>query len=131
MECDWINTLINVSEEYTGGDDVTHLKALRCTWVALDKIISKTRVMEEDQKIALFDAGISVISQLKSVDGSIASITLLHVSCTFKNIHVTKKCFQDKDILSKCLEVFKKDDGTWTSRSEIVMARAIGFFYKC
>ena len=106
---------------YTGGDDVTHLKALRRTWSALNAITNKiTDVMKEGQTIALCDTGIYVISQLKSVDDINASYTLIHVFITFDSINVTKKYFQDKDILLKCLEVFKKDDGTWTSRSKIV-----------
>ena len=77
--------------------------------------------MKEDQTIALFDTGIYAISQLKSVDDINASYTLIHVFITFDSIKVTKKYFQDKDILLKWLEVFKKDDGTWTStRSKIV-----------
>ena len=83
-------------------------------------IFKTTDVMKEGQTIALFDTGIYVISQLKSVDDINASNTLIHVFITFDSINVTKKYFQDKDILSKCLEVFKKDDGTWTSRSKIV-----------
>ena len=59
---------------YTGGDDVTHLKALRRTWSALNAITNKiTDVMKEGQTIALCDTGIYIISQLKSVDDINAS----------------------------------------------------------
>jgi hypothetical protein len=135
-EFDGINTLINASEEYTGGDDVTHLKALCMVWSALRNIYVMEVVISKDQVITLFDAGIDVISQLKSVDDVYASYTLRHVFRSLYNIvwwdnYVIKKHFQDKDILSKCLEVFKKDNGTWTCRSKIVMAGAIEFFNQC
>jgi hypothetical protein len=42
---------------------------------------------------------------------------------------VTNKYLQDKDILSKCLEVFKKDDGTW--KNEELLRSAIVFFNYC
>ena len=139
MECDGINTLINASEEYNGGEDVPQLKALRFTWGALNNITSKMDAMKDAinkyQAIALFDTGIDIISQLKSIDGGVASGTLGSVFGTLYNVvfcnYVTKKYLQDKDILSKYLEVFKKDDGTWTCRSEIVMAGAITFINCC
>jgi hypothetical protein len=138
MECDGIDTLINASEEYNGGDDVPQLYALHCVWCALGNITRKTDVMKvvinKDQAIALFDTGIDIISQLKSVDGDIASGTLRDVFATIHNIvlndYVTKKYFQDQSILSKCLEVFKKND-IWTCQDEKLLKRAIKFFYCC
>ncbi|MGK3742781.1 MAG: hypothetical protein ACI90V_009637 [Bacillariaceae sp.] len=144
MECDGINTLINSSEEYAGGDNTApHLKILCIVWGLLLNITAKTDVMKDglnkDQVIAIFDTGIDTISQVKSVVGPFAS-----VSCTLELIfgslynivadnYVTKKYFQDKDVLSKCLEVFKKDN-TWKCRGETVMNRmnsAIQFFTAC
>jgi hypothetical protein len=90
-------------------------------------------IVNKDQVIAIFDTGIDNISQINvediynsytlgSVLGSLYIIVL--------NNYVTKKYFQDKDILSKCLEVFKKDN-TWECRSETVMNRAILLFNAC
>ena len=145
LECDGINTLINASEEYDGREDVPELNALCLVWKALDNITAfETDVMTEDvinkdQTIALFDTGIDVISQLKSVHGDVASEILelvfgaLNNCIKFSRSYVTTKYFQDKDILAKCLEVFKMDDDgdTWTCRSENAMEATILFFYTC
>ena len=94
---------------YTGGDDVTHLKALRRTWSALNAITNKiTDVMKEGQTIALCDTGIYIISQLKSVDDINASYTLIHVFITFDSINVTKNYFQDKRYCFKMFGSFQK-----------------------
>jgi hypothetical protein len=136
---DGINTLINVSEEYSSRGDVPQLKVLRCVWGALRNITCRTDTMKDainkDQAITLFDTGIFVISQLKSVDsdndssyalGNVFS-ACIHIVMTN---YVAKKYFQDKDILPKCLEVFKKED-TWTFSSEKLMIDGIKFFYGC
>jgi hypothetical protein len=143
MECDGINTLINASEEYNGGEDVPELNALHYVWKAFANITAfEDAIMEdainEDQAIALFDTGIDVISQLKSVDGDVASETIEFVFLVLNNSiasnnnnYVTKKYFQDKNILSKCLEVFKMDDDTWTCRNEMTMCATIESFNAC
>ncbi|OEU08143.1 hypothetical protein FRACYDRAFT_250371 [Fragilariopsis cylindrus CCMP1102] len=144
VKCDGINTLINASEEYNGGEDVHELNALYFVWMALVNITAfETDVMTEDvinkdQAIALFDTGIDVISQLKSVDGDVASEILEFVFETFFNVvsndYVTKKNFQDNDILSKCLEVVAKRmmrGETWTCRSENVIFGTILLFHTC
>jgi hypothetical protein len=138
MECDGINTLINASEEYAGGDDVPQLHALRTVWFALRNITHAQDAIKDainkDQVIVFFDTGIDIISQLKSVDIPLASNALEQVFSSLHNIvllnYVTKKYFQDKNIISKCLVVFKKDD-TWNCRSEALMRTAIGFFRTC
>jgi hypothetical protein len=145
MECDGINTLINASEEYNGGEDAPELNALFFVWNALNNITAVgTDVMTEDainkeQAIALFDTGIDVISQLKSVDSDVVSEILEYVygvlnhCIMFLRKHVTTKYFHDKDILPKCLEVFKMDDDgdTWTCKSENAMESTILFFNTC
>jgi hypothetical protein len=145
IECDGINTLINATEEYNGGEDVHELNALYFVWKALVNITTfETDVMTEDtinkdQAIALFDTGIDVISQLKSVDGDVALETLEFVFGVLNNCtmllrnYVTTKYFRDKDILSKCLEVFKidNDSDSWTCRSENAMEATILFFNTC
>jgi hypothetical protein len=138
MECDGVNTLINASEEYNDGDDVPQLNALDSVWCALRNITCRWDVIEDvinkDQAIALVDTGIDIISHLKSVDDPNALSTLEHVFITICNIvlykYVTKKYFQDNDILSKCLEVFKKDD-VWTCQDEELLRSATIFFNYC
>jgi hypothetical protein len=67
-------------------------------------------------------------SQLKAVDGPV--LPLQKRSNTYFCDYVTKKYFQDKDILSKSLDAFKRDD-KWTCRSEKVMKDALDFFNSC
>ena len=138
MECDGINALINASKEYSGGDDVSQLNALYPVWCALQNISNKMYAIEDlinkDQAITLFDTGIDIIYQLKSVDYPEASSTVEHIFVTLYNIvfcnYVTKKYLQDNDILSKCLVVFKKDD-VWTCQGEELLRSATLFFRWC
>jgi hypothetical protein len=137
LNCDGINTLISASEEYTGGGDIPQLKAVRSVWNAIMNLtyIFTTDSLSQDEAITIFDTGIDVISQVKSVGGHIASETLEHVLYTFyimlyNNHVITKKYFQDKNILSKCLEVFKKN-GAWDCRTEKVTEFGINFFNSC
>jgi hypothetical protein len=136
LNCDGIDTLISASEEYTGGDDIPQLNAVCYVWCAFGNILSTdSSLMSQDKAVTIFDTGIDVISQLKSVDNSITSRILNQVFCTFNNIvfgnYVTKKYFQDKNILPKCLEVFKKN-GAWNFRShEGLIQEAVDFFKRC
>jgi len=57
----------------------------------------------------VFDSGVDILAQLKSVDDSIALKDMCCVFHTLGNISrqdcVKKNEFKEKDILSKCLEV--------------------------
>ena len=107
-------------------------------WCALlnisDKMPAMKDLIKKDQAIALFDTGIDIISQLKSVDGSVASSTLCNVFVILLDIvsndYVTKKYLQDNDILSECLLVFKTDD-VWTCQGEELLRSATHFFRWC
>ena len=89
----------------------------------------------QDTAITIFGTGIDIMSQLKCVDGDIASATLEDVFCTFNSIvyadYMTKEYFQNNNILSKCLEVFRKN-GTWNLRNcEGLIQNAVNFFSCC
>ena len=140
LDCDGIDTLINASEEYTGEDDVPQLNTLRYVWIAFRNLTysltNSDWVISKKKAIDIFDTGIDIISQLKSIGGGdIASEILEHIFCTFYYIvvdnYVTKKYFQDKNILSKCLEVLKRN-GVWIFESrEGLIQEAIEFFDYC
>jgi hypothetical protein len=138
IDYDGIDTLINASEEYTGGKDVPQLKSVDSVWNAfrnLTTILMTNSLISQDKAITIFERGIDLMSQLKSVDNSIASEILEDVFFTFNHIlydnnHLTKKYFQDKNILSKCLEVFK-NNGAWDCRTEEVTKYGIQFFDSC
>ncbi|OEU11403.1 hypothetical protein FRACYDRAFT_245902 [Fragilariopsis cylindrus CCMP1102] len=138
LDCDGITTLIAASEEYTGEKGVPQLKAVCSVWHAfrnLTCILPSDTLMIQDTAIIIFGTGIDIISLLKSVDGDIASKTLENVFCSLDSIvnhdFVTKKYFQDENILSKCLEIFKMN-GTWNLRScEGLIEHAVDFFDTC
>jgi len=124
-----------VGEEYTGVDEDVQLKAVYSIWLAFRNITCGTAAINKDQAVALFDTGIDIIHQLKSVEGQFTSLILEHVFCTLDNIvfaynYITKEHFQDKGILSKCLDAFKKDD-TWECRSENVFVSVTSFLKRC
>ena len=139
MDYDVIGTLINVSEEYSGGDDVPRLEALDSVWTAFRNITSHINEngnkLSQDQAIVLFDTGIDIFSYLKSNNGLMVSSILENIFVTLGQIidksYMDKKHFQNKNILSKCLDVFRKEDGTWGDRSEIITDVAIDFFDDC
>jgi hypothetical protein len=155
MDCNGIHTLINASEECTPGDEdaannnTLQLSALCSVWLALRNTTCKKDPMKDTiskaQAITLFDTGINIIFQLKSVDGPIVSETLEHVFITLHSIvfdsYITTEYFHsnDKDILSKCSEVFIKQDNdgnksSWeenSRRSENAIKCAIHFFNCC
>ena len=99
------------------------------------------------QAIILFDVCIGILSQLDLHAGVLSEIydPCLHDdpvnSSTLRNLfqilptlirykHVKKTHFWDTNVLSKCLDVFKKDE-TWVDRNEEVTASAIDFFHMC
>ncbi|OEU07243.1 hypothetical protein FRACYDRAFT_251292 [Fragilariopsis cylindrus CCMP1102] len=139
LDCDGIDTLIAASEEYSGGGDIPQLEAVCSVWNAfknLTCILRTDLVMIQDTALSLSDTGIDIMSQLKSVDGDIASEILGNVFLSLNNIvlknYITKRYFQDKEVLSKCLDIFKKN-GTWNFRirEELRMHEAAHFFNTC
>ena len=138
LDCAGIETLITASEDYTGGNDVPQLNALCSVWRALRNtvsILTDNSLMNQKTANTIFDAGIDAMSQLKSVGGPIAYEILEEIFCTFYCIvfknYVTKKYFRGKNILSKCLEVLKRN-GLWTFESrEGLMQEATEFFDYC
>jgi len=123
IDWDVTDVLINASEEYNGGDDYFELRAVRNIWVAFVNVTDYKIKISEEQTFSIFDTGIDIITHLKSVDGAIAiaTVTIQNVFRTFahlvKNDIMTKKLFKDRNILSKCLDVFRKNNNTtWDCR---------------
>jgi len=137
MNYNGIDTLINASEEYFGGDDLPQVQALERVWAALASLACHTGAMEtainKDKANILFDTGIDILVQLKSKD--IATSVLGNVFVTLRNIvccqYMEMKQFQETTILSKCLDVFRNKDGMWGGRSEPVTDKAIRFIVSC
>ena len=157
VDYDGINTLINASEEYIGGDDFYQLYALWNIWGALRNISaldSDKKEISKEQAIAVFETGIDVMFDLKTVDtswencpsggrpknlkkrGLPSNCVLEHVFCTLNSlVHqgylTTEYCIQNKTIVGKCLDVFKKNEGTWIDRGEAVTKWATSMFICC
>jgi len=71
-----------------------------------------------------------MMAKLSSAHGPFALKALIPVNDTIFHDFVTKKEFQDKDILSLCLNVFNQDD-TWSADDEELLEEAIDFFDIC
>lgn len=129
-----IQTLLAANEEYTGGNDTFELKAVGSIWNTLENICNEEAEIEKDQATSIFDLGIDMMAKLSSVHGPLDSKALTHVFgalyCIVFHDLVTKKEFQDKDILSLCLKVFENDD-KWSTDDEKLLEEAIGFFETC
>mmetsp|Transcript_48063 Transcript_48063/g.54460 ORF Transcript_48063/g.54460 Transcript_48063/m.54460 type:complete len:455 (+) Transcript_48063:223-1587(+) len=137
IECGGIDILIEASQEYTGGDDLSQMYAVQSVLAALSNIILvKEDVIGKETALAFFNTGVDIIAQLKYVDGPIASKVLEHVFHTLSTIvdneYMTKQYFQYKKTLSESLHVFlTEDEGTWSNRTERVVDEAIYFFTMC
>ena len=143
-----LDILINASEEYTGGDDISALNALSTVWFALANIYEfdyigiyeldlENEIMKEKAN-AVVETGIDVLSHLKLASITDASSAVLgYIFRTFKCIayksYVTKDYIETNNCISKCLDVFKKNDGTWKDNKnfERPAQHAITFLDRC
>ena len=130
-----IHTLLSASDEYSGGDDVPQLKALYGVWAAMRAMVSvEDIVVSQDQATIVFEAGIDILYELKLYHSPVVSGILTKVFGTLAYVvninYRDKKHFQNKKVLSKCLDVFRMD-GTWGDRNEEVMSSAINYFDWC
>ena len=135
MDYNIMNVLINATEEYNGGNDQFELRAVKSIWRAFVNIFRLNVEMSEDQAFSVFGTGIDLITHLKYVDGDNAISIFQQVFCTFmfltKNYTMTKKFFKDKNIISKCLDVLKKNNTTWDCRTVELMEVVMPFFGIC
>lgn len=127
VDHDGIQTLLLASDAYTGGDDTSELKAARRIWNALGNFTGFDVDAERKAKIMpVFDSGIDDLAQLRAADDTANFDTMDSVFTTLytitRNNYATKNEFKDKNILSTCLEVFKKDD-VWSRTNEAVVAK--------
>jgi len=134
-----LDVLVNASEEYIGGNNAVELNALSAVWCALLHIYLlslKNECIMKEKANAVFETGIDVFSHLKLVSIGNASSSLLGIifntlETIVRKQYVTKNFIQTNHFISKCLDVFKKDNGTWKDDKEVFpqpAARAISFF---
>mmetsp|Transcript_62871 Transcript_62871/g.70318 ORF Transcript_62871/g.70318 Transcript_62871/m.70318 type:complete len:275 (+) Transcript_62871:2-826(+) len=139
IDCKGISSLCTASKEYNGRNECSELDCANSVWGAFMSIIGTPNVKLSDeqwwQALMVFDTGIDIITLLKSIDGTIATETLQNVFITFSHIvendDMSKEFFKDRNILSKCLDVFKKKDNTWECRTELLMDSAVKFINVC
>lgn len=114
---------MNVSGEYTGGEDDSGPPppppvAVSAVWCVVRNIFSSSSLnIEEEKAVAVFGTGMDLLTKLKYVDESGTSVLLEHIFITLRLIvHrncITKPFIQQNTIISKCLDVFKKKNGSW------------------
>jgi hypothetical protein len=147
VDCDGIQTLLQAAgDKYTGGGrggDVIKLEILREIGSSFNNITHHCgELMGKELALAILDLGMNNIAKLnRVVDDPIALDTVRAIFDTLSNIvlindYVTKKYFKDANILSKCLEVFKKEDNvSWIGgrceNEEKLMKSATRLFAVC
>jgi hypothetical protein len=123
VDCDGIQTLLQAAgDKYTtgggsGSDVIIKLEILREIGSSFNNITHHCgELMGKELALAILDLGINNIAKLnRVVDDPIALDTGRAIFDTLSNIvlindYVTKKYFKDENILSKCLEVFEKEN---------------------
>ena len=133
-----LDILINASEEYIGGNNTLELHAAASVWCAFYNIYllrSENEIIKKEKANAVFQTGIDVLPHLKLVlIDNVSSIVVGNILHTFsvivRNKYVTKDFIQNNNCISKCLDVLKKNDGTWKDNEgdEHPAERAISFF---
>ena len=142
VDYDGVNTLINASEEYIDKDEdsISQITALENVWGALRNIIAYGSKMSKEQAIAVFETGMDVMSFLKAFDTALSNLGLEHIFATLRSLVRQGTCIgtwttdyflQNITTISKCLDVFKKNDGTWIDRGEAVTDWAMELFRRC
>ena len=132
-----LDVLINASEEYIGGDNYEELNAQSTVWYTLGKIYAFRLPIIKENANAVFETGIDLLSHLKSVTAVDRSSALIgNIFCAFKTMVETNYAtmmFQTNNYISKCLDVFKKNDGTWKDNKnfETPAQHAITFLDRC
>ena len=136
VDYDGINTLISAIEEFTDLGGALKLAGLENVLGALRNVIANGSEISKEHRIAVFETCIDVMPHLKSIDATLSNVGLGHIFVTLSNLvrqgSVTTDYFRHSlTIVSKCLDVFKKNDGTWIDRGETVTDWAIVFFIRC
>ena len=89
------------------------------------------KLLNSERANSLLNAGLDIICKLKTIDTDVVSETVYNIFTTLTGLvecdNVTNEQFEEKKVLSKCIEIFQKNDG-WHYRSESVMQEAIEFF---
>ena len=83
----------------------------------------------------VIDAAIQTMSATGDIDHAIATETLANVFNSLYRItyhgFVTQEEFQDKNLMTHCLDVFKRDVTTSSDGDEELLEEAISFLYGC
>ncbi|VEU36431.1 unnamed protein product [Pseudo-nitzschia multistriata] len=132
-----IETLLMASNEYNEAnkDHPLALKAAEGVWNAIMNVYCNAETaMTKKLSMLVLDAGLQMLARIGSVDHPVAAETIANVFNTFYRItyhgYVTNEEFQKLDILTHCLDVFKRDV-TSSDGDEELLEEAISFFYGC
>ncbi|OEU11803.1 hypothetical protein FRACYDRAFT_244927 [Fragilariopsis cylindrus CCMP1102] len=144
VKYDKLGTLLRANNECNDFENnISHLKAVKDIWTTFTNIIACNGILDligKEQTMHLFDAGMDIIKKLKfiNVRHTIAITTNIGgpvfdaLNYIFYGTnYVTYNEFKDRNFLSHCLNIFKKDDGTWVYGSEELIQSAINCIDTC
>jgi hypothetical protein len=144
VKYDALGTLLRANNECNDFENnISRLEAVKNIWISFVNIIVGNGILDligKEQTMHLFDAGMDIIKKLKFINDrhTIAITTNVGgpVFDALNNIfygtnYVTYNECKDRNFLSHCLNVFKKDDGTWIYGSEELIRRAINCIDTC
>ena len=144
MKYDKLGTLLRVNNECNDFENNTsHLEAVKDIWMLFGNIIACNGIMDlvgKKQTMHLFDSGMDIIKKLKFINGrhtiaittNIGGLVFDALNNIFRRTsYVSYQEFEDRNFLSHCLNVFKKDDNTWIYGSEELIRRAINCIDTC
>lgn len=134
-----IETLLRASDCYNKShakNDPIALKAVEGIWNAIMNVYCNAEAaVTKEISIMVVDAAVEIMSGIGSVDHAIATETLANVFNSLYRItyhgFVSKEEFQQKKLLTHCLNVFKRDVTTSSEGDEELLEEAISFLYGC
>jgi hypothetical protein len=134
-----IETLLLASNECKAdmSNSRSTLKIVSLIWYTLSSITCLARDMiVHDRAYCIFICCVDIIGHLRSVTDPMTYEILCDVLDTFNNIMVVDhidltKEFKGKAILSKCLEIFKKDGTMFSCENDVMMSAVIDFLDTC
>jgi hypothetical protein len=113
------------------------LKIISLIWYTLSSITCLVGDMiVHDRAYCIFICCVDIIGHLRSVTDPMASEILCDVLGTLNNImsvdHIDlTREFKGKAILSKCLEILKKDGALFSYGNDVIMATVVDFLDTC
>lgn len=112
------------------------LKASEGVWNAIMNVYCNAEAaITKTISMLVLDAGLQMLARIGSVDHPIAAETIANVFNTFYRItyhnYLTRDEFRQMNILTHCLDIFKRDVVTSSEGDEELLEEAISFLHGC